>query len=202
MRPWYRLNLRLAGMVLRWVAPYTVIGADNVPTGGCIIAANHRSYFDPPLVAVACDQELYFWAKHELFKVPLLGPLIRSLNAIPLSREQLRKSDLQAVVEMLTRGKKLLVFPEGGRGHNASLRPAKRGIASLVLHPRLSTPPPIVPCYINWHPPRRHRMVVFGPPWQLNSIDTRHPEFNSAGVADEVMRRIGDLKLQAECVRP
>src|SRR5699024_8157828 len=73
----------------------TVIGKDRVPaTGPVMLCSNHIADFDPPLVGLALDRQLSFFAKSELFELPVIGKVFPKLNAIPVSRG---KSDRAAL---------------------------------------------------------------------------------------------------------
>ncbi|MBN2406129.1 MAG: 1-acyl-sn-glycerol-3-phosphate acyltransferase [Elusimicrobia bacterium] len=92
-----------------------VTGRENLPAGGYIIASNHNSYFDPPLVGVCNVKGVYFMAKKELFYVPVLGTAIRKTHAFPVDRENPGPSSIKRAIGLLRSGKVLLIFPEGTR---------------------------------------------------------------------------------------
>ena len=74
---------------------HDVKGLENVPRSGpFIVAATHRSYFDPFLISAFLPRPLYFMAKRELFKNPLFGILLRTLGAFPVDRENARSKHL------------------------------------------------------------------------------------------------------------
>ncbi|MBI4343662.1 MAG: 1-acyl-sn-glycerol-3-phosphate acyltransferase [Candidatus Omnitrophica bacterium] len=122
-----------------------VHGLEHVPRrGGVIVAANHVSYLDPPVLGAACPRRLRFMAKANLFRHPLLGGYLRSVGVIPIVREE---SDLGAVREgiaRLRRGEALAIFPEGGRQISGQLGEAKRGVGLLAAAARV----PVVPAFI------------------------------------------------------
>ena len=87
MAAYYSAVRSLASTFFGLVSGWDVKGRENLPfKGGLIVACNHISFWDPPMVGSACPRELYFLAKEELFATPLLGPLIRSLHSIPIRR--------------------------------------------------------------------------------------------------------------------
>ena len=87
MGAYYSTARFLASVFLGASSRWEVKGRENIPpTGGLIIASNHVSFWDPPLVGAAVLREGHFLAKEELFSTPVLGPLIRSVNAIPIRR--------------------------------------------------------------------------------------------------------------------
>jgi 1-acyl-sn-glycerol-3-phosphate acyltransferase len=113
-------------------------GWGNVPTDGpLLLLANHQSMFDPVLVGLASRRYLSYLARKNLFEQPVLAPLIRSLNAIPIDRG-FGKDGIQAVLDALGQGQAVLVFPEGERSHDGSVQLLKPGVSLLIK--RLSCP--------------------------------------------------------------
>lgn len=146
MRAYYsavRLCVRsLVGPLTGW----KISGLENVPaTGGFILASNHISFWDPPLIACACPRELHFLAKEELFAQQPLGRMIRGVNAIPIRRGVADLAGLNRALEVLQRGGALLLFPEGSRMRDGQLHPPRPGVGLLASGADV----PVVPCYIH-----------------------------------------------------
>ena len=94
---------------------FEVRGAEHIPrTGAAIIASNHASYLDPPLIGMAIPRPIFYFAKEELFRT-FFGTAIRIVNAIPVNRDQLDRKTLRIVLAVLARGEMILMFPEGTR---------------------------------------------------------------------------------------
>ena len=93
-----------------------VHGLENVPhTGGVVIACNHVSSWDPPVVGVAINRKLEFMAKKELFEKPLLAAVLKGLRAFPVDRD---RNDIGAIKEALRRlraGRVIGIFIQGTR---------------------------------------------------------------------------------------
>jgi 1-acyl-sn-glycerol-3-phosphate acyltransferase len=120
-------------------------GWKNVPTSGpLLLLANHQSMFDPVLVGLASRRYLSYLARKNLFEQPLLAPLIRSLNAIPIDRG-FGKDGIQAVLDALGQGQAVLIFPEGERTHDGTVQPLKAGVSLLIKRVNC----PIVPVGIS-----------------------------------------------------
>ncbi|MEW6188878.1 MAG: lysophospholipid acyltransferase family protein [Actinomycetota bacterium] len=124
---------------------FSVSGKENLlKTKPFIIAANHMSYVDPIVLGLAAyPRRIYFMAKEELFKIPILNWLIRELNAFPVRRGKSDKKAFQMALELLLRGKVVGLFPEGTR-HRGKLGPAHSGVAILAL----KTGVPVIPIAI------------------------------------------------------
>ncbi len=107
-------------------------GWHHIPLAGpVLIVANHQSMLDPILVGLAARRYLSFLARHTLFDQPLLGPLIRSLNAVPIDRA-LGKEGIQAVLQALAAGQAVVMFPEGERSRTGAVQPLKPGVSLLI----------------------------------------------------------------------
>ena len=162
----YSASRFLLGGLVGSLSGWEVRGREHVPqAGGLIIASNHISFWDPPLVGTAAVRELHFLAKEELFRPPL-GPLIRKLNAIPIRRGVADLSGLTRAMDVLRAGRALIMFPEGSRMRDGQLHPARPGVGMLAV----STDAHIVPCHVSgsdrpgrWLTRRGRLRVWFGP---------------------------------------
>ena len=120
-------------------------GWNNVPKKGpLLLLSNHQSMFDPVLVGLSSRRYLSYLARKNLFEQPVLAPLIRSLNAIPIDRG-MGKDGIQSVLDALGHGQAVLVFPEGERTHDGTVEPLKPGVSLLIK--RVSCP--IIPVGID-----------------------------------------------------
>ncbi len=109
-----------------------VHGRDHIPEQGPIIlCSNHISNMDPPLVGLPLSRRVHFMAKAELFKVPVLGYLIKSVGAFPVKRGGVSKESIKIALTLLRQGNMLGIFPEGTRRNQDGA--AKRGAAALAL---------------------------------------------------------------------
>ncbi|HET7814273.1 MAG TPA: lysophospholipid acyltransferase family protein [Candidatus Baltobacteraceae bacterium] len=109
-----------------------VHGAANVPRNGpLIVACNHVSYLDPPVLGTACPRRIQYMAKQELFKIPVLGPAIAAVGAYPVDRKGSAVAAIKRSVEVLKRGGAVGIFPEGTRNRDGS-GSAQSGVALLA----------------------------------------------------------------------
>ena len=117
---------------LRLTRGYRVIGVERIPAAGpLIIACNHVSYFDPPALGAAVPRPVSYMAKSELFAIPVLGPLIRALGAVPVDRSRGDVAAMRAAVRVLQAGAVFGIFPEGGRNLDGTKTP-QLGVALLA----------------------------------------------------------------------
>lgn len=123
----------LIGLFARTIFRIRIIGWENIPrTGGVIIAANHLSYLDIPLLGYSIGRGANFMGKKELFSIPVLGSLLFMLGAIPVDRGKLDRQALREAVKSLKSGKVLVIYPEGTRSIDGSLQPGKSGVGMIV----------------------------------------------------------------------
>jgi len=140
-RAYGRMVIWASGMRVR------VEGLENIPRqGGCVIAPNHLSFTDTPLLMAHIPLQFRFLAKKSLFRVPFIGGHLRRAGHIAIPREDARGS-LKAMSEsariVRERGVSVLVFPEGGRSPG-ELQEFKEGAAYIALKAGV----PIVPVAI------------------------------------------------------
>lgn len=180
-----------------------VVDADNIPEeGGVILASNHISAIDPPLMGISVRRTAYFMAKKELFNIFIIGFIIKNLNAIPVNRGIFDKNALKNSEEILENGFALIMFPEGTRSRTGELGKGKPGIGLLAR----TAVVPIVPIYIQNSQEfykllltGRRLTIRYGKPitkdWVKSVADDKDGYRTIAG---EVMERIAKLKLESE----
>jgi 1-acyl-sn-glycerol-3-phosphate acyltransferase len=146
-------------------------GIQHIPSDGpLIIAPNHQTFADPPLVTIPVRRAVHYMAWSKLFAVPMFGTFIRLLRAFPV---ELDMSDSRAVREaarLLRAGEVLMIFPEGGRTTDGGLQPFKLGAFRLaVAHATPVLPVSIAGGFESWPPgralPRPGRLTItYHPP--------------------------------------
>jgi len=135
--------------VSEWIATtafhLTVHGRENIPESGpVILAANHASFMDPPLVGICARRDVCFLARKTLLDLPVLGKLLPQLNVIPVDRDGNDMSALKTVIRLIRSGNGVVVFPEGTRTRDGHLQKARPGLGLLVA----KTLAPVVPVRI------------------------------------------------------
>ncbi len=171
--------------------------------GRLILAANHQSYWDPPLLGVSVRRQLFFVAKKQLFARLPVRLLLRSLNSIPLDRRGLSPQTLRRLEAILDQGDALVIFPEGTRSRTGEIGPGREGIGLLALQ----TQADIQPVYIDgtrhawpklWQ--RRRLYLSFGPIIPISSyLAAPEPRREvMRRLRDEVMSGIRELRRQSQ----
>ncbi|MEW6207705.1 MAG: lysophospholipid acyltransferase family protein [Acidobacteriota bacterium] len=128
--------LKLIGRPLfRLLFSVEYYGLENIPREGAVIlAGNHPSYLDPVLVGLPVERTIYFMAWDALFKVPLLGWLIRKLGAFPVDiRKGKGESAYLEAVRVLSQGLALGIFPEGQRSDQGPMGELRTGVARMAI---------------------------------------------------------------------
>ena len=134
MEWFYQGSARGAKVAFNLLARWEVSGRENVPKEGpVIVAANHTSYLDPPLLMASVGRRIRFLAHMGLFHHPLFGLLARGINTLPVDREAGSSAITRKVLRDLDKGSAIGLFPEGTRSLNGDLGKGKSGIAYIAL---------------------------------------------------------------------
>lgn len=145
-QPVYWTGYTLSSFFTRGLYNMRVFNAEKtrVP-GGCLIAANHMSYLDPPVVGTAFDEPIYYVARQTLFNTKFSGWLLPRCNAIPLNQDNPDLKTLRGIINSVKKeGKKVLIFPEGTRSKDGGFLPAQRGVGMLIAKMQA----PVIPARI------------------------------------------------------
>lgn len=135
----------LCRVVSRLFLRYRTRGVEHVPAaGGVLLAANHASYADIPLLGCGVRRRLFYLGRANLFPSPLVGGILRWLGWIPLQPERWDRKAFQSVVELLKAGRAVVIFPEGKRTLDGTIQQGKPGIGRIVAETRC----PVVPVYL------------------------------------------------------
>jgi 1-acyl-sn-glycerol-3-phosphate acyltransferase len=131
-------SYRLGWMFFRaWYATYfrwRVFNPERVPeTGAVILASNHASFLDPPLVGAGLKRGINYMARESLFRFPGIGALLYSWSAVPVDRDGGGAAGLKAILDRLLAGGGIILFPEGTRTRDGRLQPARSGIGLVVI---------------------------------------------------------------------
>ncbi len=188
MNKYYSFLVTVLSPLVRLVYPYRLTGSAKLPEGAAVICANHSSYIDPVLIAVIFGARNYitFMGKIELFRVPVLGWLLRKLGVISVDRDASDIDALRKSVNVLKGGGRLMLFPEGTRVSEDDAVAAKTGAVRLASRHGA----PIVPIFISRDKRAFHRFdVCIGEPIELGKLP--HSEY--AAAAERLMDGIAAM---------
>jgi 1-acyl-sn-glycerol-3-phosphate acyltransferase len=145
MKPIYRAGRVGCSILAHILFRLRVIGRENFNVEGpVIIAANHQSYLDPPLIGVAFPGELHYLARNTLFKNRLANWILTEVNAIPVDRDRGDVGAFRAVLKLLKDGHRTVIFPEGTRTLTGQIQKARPGIGMIIA----KTLVPVIPARI------------------------------------------------------
>ncbi|MGA3181891.1 MAG: lysophospholipid acyltransferase family protein [Verrucomicrobiota bacterium] len=204
----YRLGwLCFRGLFTVWFR-WRCWNPERVPrTGPVILACNHASYLDPPLVGAGVNRQIHFLARQSLFRVPVLAALLRSWKVVAVDRDGGTGRGFKAILDRLASGGAILLFPEGTRTSDGQLQPARSGIGLAVI----KSAAPVVPARVfgtfaaygkhrSWPRPRQVT-VKYGQPLAFAGLRAEAGDCSKARlkeiyqqVADEIMAAIAKLE--------
>ena len=120
--------------IYKFIFRGSLIGKENIPQkGSFILVSNHGSLLDPPLLGHAIGRNISFMAKSELFRIPLLGFIIKSCGAYPVRRGMADKNTIKIACEKLSNNNSIGIFIDGTRQKDGRVNKPKQGAALLSL---------------------------------------------------------------------
>lgn len=193
MRGLYTLTLMVVRPICAILYPRRHNVCAELPEGAAIVCANHSSYIDPVLLALAAGKQhwLHFMAKIELSRYKLLDMFLRRVGVLYVNRNSNDLGAIRAAMGLLKRGEKVSIFPEGTRVAEDEAVTAKNGAVRLAM--RLGVP--IVPVFISRNKTVfRKSDVVIGKPYTI-AKDANHEE--ETRVLMEKIRALDPRRTQA-----
>lgn len=202
----YRVGWYFFRAVFRFYFRWTVFNPERVPlTGPVILAPNHASYIDPPLVGAGVTRKINYLARDSIFRVPILAQILRSWDVVPVDRDGGSGRGLKEILRRLELGGAIIVFPEGTRSRDGKLSPARSGIGLAVI----KSEAPVVPARVfgtrdAFGPhmifPRPRRLTVkYGHPMHFAALRMEARACSKARLK-EIYQEIAD-QIMAEIVR-
>jgi 1-acyl-sn-glycerol-3-phosphate acyltransferase len=194
----------LFAVYFRW----RVFNPERVPlTGPVILASNHASYIDPPLVGAGLRRQISYLARDDIFRVPILAGILRSWAVVPVDRDGGTGRGLTQILHRLEQGAAVILFPEGTRSRHGELNPARSGIGLAVI----KSSAPVLPVRVfgthdafgpHQRLPRPRRVIVkYGKPLcfaqrraEAASCSKQRVKEIYQQVADEIMTEIARLE--------
>ena len=186
-----------------------VIGAGNLPPrGGFLLAANHASFLDPPMIGCHISRQIAYFARKTLWRGGIASWWLTSVGTIPVDRDGGQDvSAIKRVLKALKDERGLILFPEGTRSVDGQLQPAKAGVGFIAI----KTQVPVIPVrifgsYEAFGKGRGLRLgtpvsVIFGQPMPPSAYDEPAAGKERAQIASErIMAEIAKLQPPTERV--
>ena len=173
-KPWYRVK---------------AIGVENIPKeGGVLLCCNHINNFDPIVLGIMAPRPVHYMAKEEIFRVPVLGSIVRKCNAFPVKRGMSDREALRKGLSVLKDGHVLGLFPEGTRSKTGELGKGLAGSGFFAL----KTDAYVVPCaIIGPYKSLRKLKVVYGRPIAME--EAKKTKASAEQVTELIMSEIHKL---------
>ena len=186
----------------------SVAGKEHLdPSRGGLMLINHQSYLDPLIVAVMLPRPVSFLARDNLFRIPILGWILRTTWVIPISREATRSGSIRTAVERLDKGFLVGMFPEGTRSSGTSVKPLRPGFLAVARR----TDQPIYPVGVSgtdramprgaWFIRPFRIQVVYGSPLSNDEREQLRRENDDSVLCKLLHARVSDCVMQAEELR-
>jgi 1-acyl-sn-glycerol-3-phosphate acyltransferase len=122
-----------------------VVGTENIPTTGpFLIASNHASNLDPPLVGCQVARQMRFFARSTLWKNRMLGWWMDQVETIPVERDSGDIGAIRRVLQALEENRAIILFPEGTRTRDGRMQKPKPGVGMMACKSHA----PVVPCRV------------------------------------------------------
>jgi 1-acyl-sn-glycerol-3-phosphate acyltransferase len=195
---------------------WRVFNPERVPLEGpVILASNHASFLDPPLVGAGVKRGINYLARESLFRFPGIGWLLRKWNSVPVDRDGGGAAGLKAILDRLLNGGAIILFPEGTRTRDGKIQPARSGIGLTVIKSTATVVP--VRVFGTYEAygrhilfPRPRRIAVkYGRPMQFEKLRAEAKTCSKARlkeiyqeIANEIMAAIAGLEPCADVGQP
>lgn len=190
----YAIPRYIVAFVMHVIFNVKYEGKENIPhAGGMVVASNHRTWFDPILIAMKIVTPGAYMAKEELFKNKLLSLILKIVQAFPVSRGSADRAPLDKAVDYVNRGFNLVLFPEGTRSKDGTLGKPKSGVAYVAS----ISGAPVCPVAILFNGKLHFRSKItvrFGTPISNDEIKIEKMSAREMHkVRDRIYGAIGDL---------
>ena len=164
-----------------------VEGRENIPVKGAVIVApNHKSNWDPPLIGVAfSNRVVHYMAKEELFKNPIAAWILTMFGTFPVKRGSGDGSAVMRAVRELRKGYPVGIFPEGTRIKREGLGRFHSGMASIAMIEGTDILPVAVVGSLNMPHPKQHPAVLIG---KIIHVEKQKPTKESIQALNEKVK--------------
>ncbi len=166
---WFALQLIFQTLFTVWFR-YRAQGMEHLPDRGALLLINHQSFLDPMLVGLPLRRPVSYLARENLFRVPVIGWLLKRTYVMPISRETAGTESLRESLRRMEHGFLVGIFPEGTRSQDGGLRTLKPGFVALIRRATV----PVIPVAVAgayeafprgaWLPRPSRIRIVYGSP--------------------------------------
>lgn len=174
---------------------------------GGLVLANHQSFLDPLLIGLPLHRPISFLARDSLFRVPVIGWILRNTYVMPINREAASTASLRETIRRMQHGFLVGVFPEGTRTESGEVGEFKPGFVALIRRAKL----PVIPVGIaggiqalgrkSWFlRPARVRVVV-GQPISVEELEQYSGRDQDQALIDFIRSKVVACYEQAEAWR-
>jgi 1-acyl-sn-glycerol-3-phosphate acyltransferase len=185
----YRFSRLTVRFVYRSLFRLEARGIANIPAEGpVILCSNHKSLQDPFTLGAMVPRKVHYMAKAELFRIPVIGPLIRGWGAFPVKRGGVSKEAIRTAIELLQKGNVMGIFPEGTR--NESVGVAKRGAVTIALRSGAAVVPVAL---IGNYRLFRKMFVVYGAPIDMRPFAEKGTTEAMEQATELIMSKIREM---------
>lgn len=208
--PTHRNLMWRAAQLLAWfVFPvwfrYRARGLEHIPRQGpALLLINHQSYLDPLFVPLRFRRPVCYLARDDLFRVPLVGAILRTAYVIPVKRDSPGKSSVVRCIERLESGFIVGIFPEGTRTRDGTVGRFRPGFLAILRRCNV----PVIPVGIAganlamprgafWIRPRSVRVVI-GPPLESYTFAHRSDRTDEGKLVESARRQVVRCQTEAE----
>jgi len=209
MSPTYFAGWQFFRIVFATYFRWRVFNPERVPhQGAVILAANHASFLDPPLVGVAIQRPINYLARESLFRFPVVRTILTLWNAVPVDRDGGGAKGLRIILDRLLGGGGIILFPEGTRTPDGQLQAARTGVGLIVV----KSSAPVVPVRIfgtfeafgrNHGIPRPFRVSIkFGKPLLYEVLRTEAKQCSKSRLREIYEEISTDVMLQIHRLEP
>lgn len=191
----YKLLRIIFTFIYSVIFPTTAKGVENIPTKGAVIlASNHLSNWDPPLVGAFIPRHLAYMAKEELFKVPILKSILVNVHTFPVKRGASDRAAIRTALQMLENNECICMFPEGTRSKDGKLHKGAPGVALIAAKSQATVIPVAIEGTFKLKPFRKIT-ITYGKPMKFIAEKTDKENLNE--FTEKIMQEIASmLKIQ------
>lgn len=200
---WRIIQLPFQVFCLTWIRLRTR-GAGHLPEQGALLLSNHQSFLDPLLIGVFLQRPVSYLARDSLFRVPVIGWILRNTYVMSIRREAAGTESLRKSIARLEQGFLVGLFPEGTRSSDGLVGEVKPGFVAMIRRAKV----PIIPVGISGAyqaMPRNSRFirparirVVYGEPISVDQIEKLCQKGREKEFISLVRQRLIECHQQAE----